>query len=78
MGGRPRWLEMLTIHPLPRRLMSGSTSWISSYGAHSCTSTMSLNRFSGKSSTGRRKVTAALFTRMSTGPSCWTVSVTNR
>ena len=58
-----------------RRRMAGSASWVRCNGATStCISTISDARRSGNSSRGRRKVTAALLTRMSGAPTAATTS----
>ena len=59
---------MFTIQPDFRSRMPGSTICARWKEAKTCTSNISFCRRSGKSSTGMKKVTAALFTRMSTGP----------
>ena len=67
-GWMAAWEEMFRIQPAPRSSMDGRHSCASSNGPHTCTSSMMRKRFSEKSFTGMNQVTAALLTRMSTGP----------
>ncbi|MCY3839636.1 MAG: hypothetical protein OXH09_13465 [Gammaproteobacteria bacterium] len=59
---------MFRIQPAPRSSIDGRESWASSKGAQTCTSIMIQKRFSANWVTGMNQVTAALLTRMSTGP----------
>ena len=78
-GGRSPPIEVrLTIQPRRRSRMAGNTSWVRWSGATTCISNMSFTRRSGNSSNGRKKVTAASFTRMSGCPTCSTTSATRR
>ena len=66
------------IQPDLRCFISGSTSWLRCSGAQTCTSIIRSKRFAGNSAIGRKNVTAALLTRMSTGPSCSRTVATSR
>ena len=65
----------MSTQPCWRSRIAGSASWVRCSGASTCISSMRRARFSGNSSSGRRNVTAALFTRMSGAPTC---SITSR
>ena len=61
---------IISTHPWPFSRMPGIASCVRCSGASTCISVMRRARFSGNSSSGRRKVTAALLTRMSGAPTC--------
>ena len=60
----------MSTHPCLRSRIAGIAICVRCSGASTCISSMSRARFSGNSSSGRRNVTAALFTRMSGAPTC--------
>src|SRR5436190_2787559 len=61
---------IMSTQPCRRSRIAGIAICVRCIGARRCISSMSRTRFSGNSSSGRRNVTAALFTRMSGAPTC--------
>ena len=74
-GGRsPPTDVTFRIQPRPRSRIAGIANWLRCNGPRTCISIISRTRRSGNPSSGRRKVTAALLTRMSGAPTALTTS----